>query len=136
MNTKFNQCYIVNSFDEGTKDFKATYQMDIVIYTITKNRATIKEARELKNMLDTEILMKRKKIIVDLSGCEYIDSTFIGVLVYTLKIVSSIGGDLKLVNLRTEQNALFHWNRLIRIFDNFSSVQEAILSFQSNFSLK
>ncbi|NLJ48759.1 MAG: STAS domain-containing protein, partial [Candidatus Atribacteria bacterium] len=38
-----------------------------------------------------------KKLIIDLTSVEFIDSTFLGVIVNSLKKVAKLGGDLKLV---------------------------------------
>jgi len=129
INTKLSNYYYSEYHNEEIRDIETTYKWDIVVITITVRRATKGLAKELQSILNTELLLKRKKVIVDLSNCEYLDSTFIGVLVFALKNVTSLGGDLKLVNFKSEQNLILNWNKLVRFFDNFRTVQEAIFSF-------
>ncbi len=70
-----------------------------------------------------------RKIIVDLSMCEFVDSTFMGTLVVSLRKVSALNGDLKLVELHPSARALFELARLFRIFETFNSREEAIENF-------
>jgi anti-anti-sigma regulatory factor len=58
---------------------------DIIIESIKFDRATIGEANLLKEKLNKGIEEGFVKVIIDLSTCEYVDSTFLGVLVTTLK---------------------------------------------------
>ncbi|MGD8780561.1 MAG: STAS domain-containing protein [Ignavibacteria bacterium] len=103
---------------------------DILVEIINIDRATLSEADELKAGLLNKMEEGYKNIIIDLSACDFIDSTFLGVLVNTLKKVAKVGGDLKLVGFRPAVRSMFELTRLFRVFDTYNELQAAIKSFQ------
>ena len=110
-------------------DFTVERIKDIMIVKVNFSRATLKESKDLKNILFDGIDIGERKIIVDLSMCEFVDSTFMGTLVVSLRKVSALNGDLKLVELHPSARSLFELARLFRIFETFNSREEAIESF-------
>ncbi len=103
---------------------------DVLVEIINIDRATLNEADELKSALSIKMEEGYKNIIIDLSACDFIDSTFLGVLVNTLKKVAKVGGDLKLVGFRPAVRSMFELTRLFRVFDTYNELQAAIKSFQ------
>ena len=93
--------------------------------------ATLKEADEFKNQLMEEINRGNKKIVVNLSHCEFIDSTFLGSLVVGLKNITGSGGDLRLVGFQPAVSSMFELTRMYRVFESFKTPEEAIKSFNS-----
>ncbi len=110
-------------------DFTVERVKDIMIVKVNFSRATLKESKELKNILFDGIDIGERKIIVDLSMCEFVDSTFMGTLVVSLRKVSALNGDLKLVELHPSARSLFELARLFRIFETYNSREEAMESF-------
>ncbi len=102
---------------------------DVVVEIINIERATIREAEYLKEKLTQKINAGYVKVIVDLSSVEFLDSTFLGVIVGTLKKVVKQGGDLKLVGFRPPVRSMFELTRLFRVFETYSELQDAIKSF-------
>ncbi|MFI5236492.1 MAG: STAS domain-containing protein [Ignavibacteriales bacterium] len=102
----------------------------VVILQVNLVRATLKEAEEFRNMLINEISHDNNKIIVDLSSCEFVDSTFLGTLVISLKKITAIGGDIKLVGFKPAVRSMFELTRISRVFETFDSTQKAADSFQ------
>jgi anti-sigma B factor antagonist len=102
---------------------------DIIVEIINMDRATLKEADQLKSLISDKLKLGYKKIIIDISAVEFIDSTFLGVIVNTLKNVASRKGDLKLVGFKPAVRSLFELTRLFRVFESFGDLQEAIKSF-------
>ncbi|MEG8946743.1 STAS domain-containing protein [Rosettibacter firmus] len=103
---------------------------DIVIETINSNRATLIESENLKKLIYDKVEKGYKKIIIDLSNAEFIDSTFLGVIVNGLKKVVSLGGDLKLVGFKPAVRSMFELTRLFRVFESYPELQSALKSFQ------
>lgn len=103
---------------------------DIVIEVVNLTRATHKEANQLKKNLDASIENNQKKIIVDLSHCEFIDPTFLGVLVLALKSIAKIGGDIRLVKPDQALKDLTGKNGTLNVFNIYESVDEAVKSFE------
>ncbi|NMB81641.1 MAG: STAS domain-containing protein [Ignavibacteria bacterium] len=102
---------------------------DIIVEIINLERATLKEADQLKSMVNDKIDRGYKKIIIDLSTVEFIDSTFLGVLVNSLKKVAVLRGDLKLVGFKPGVRSMFELTRLFRVFESYGDLQDAIRSF-------
>jgi anti-anti-sigma factor len=102
---------------------------DVIIEVIGLERATFKEAEEFKKLLDKDIESGHSKIIVDLSSCSFMDSTFLSTIVTALKKVSKIGGNLKLVGVHSETQALLELTGTIKVFEIYETKDEAIKSY-------
>jgi len=102
---------------------------DVVVEKINISRATYNEAEELKDKLSKNLQDGMLKIAVDLSGCNYMDSSFLGVLVQSLKNYSQKGGEFVLVNPHGEVEILLDITGMRRIFKIFDTVEEAVKSF-------
>lgn len=102
---------------------------DVVVEIINLERASASEAEELKGKLLDAMEDGYKKIIIDLTECDFVDSSFLGVLVNSLKKVAKVEGDLKLVGFRPAVRSMFELTRLFRVFESFSSLQEAVKSY-------
>ncbi len=109
-------------------DFEKEYSSDIVIITVNVSRATVKEAHEFKKFIDDEIKKKKLKIIIDLSSCDFIDSTFIGVLVVTLKKLADIGGELRIVEPPSIAHTILTVTGTLNVFNTHKSKSEAIMN--------
>ncbi len=102
---------------------------DVLVERVIYDRATLMEAEQLKEQLAKHIASGYRKIVIDLSECEFIDSTFLGVIVNSLKKVAKVQGDLKLVGFKPAVKAMFELTRMFRVFESFSNLEDAINSF-------
>jgi anti-anti-sigma factor len=102
---------------------------DVVVETVNLTRATLKEAEQFKQTLASDIELGKRKVVVDLSGCEFIDSTFLGALVVSLKRITTLGGDLKLVGFQPNVRSMFELTRMHRVFESFETIDMAVESF-------
>lgn len=103
---------------------------EIVIETIDITRATFKEAEEFKKILNEHINAGFTKIIVDLTQCSFMDSTFLSTIVTALKKVTKLKGTLKLVGVHSETQALLELTGTSKIFEIFDTIDEAMKSFR------
>jgi anti-anti-sigma factor len=110
-------------------DFNKINQDGILIFEVDIPRATLKEAESFKNELSKEIDSGARKIIVDLTHCEFIDSTFLGALVVSLKKVTALNGDLRLVGFQPAVHSMFELTRMYRVFESYKSREDAVKSF-------
>lgn len=97
----------------------------IAIEKVNLLRATMNEAYEIKDYLIDDI-MDHKKIIVDLSLCEYIDSTFLGALIYAYRKIKGQNGAIILVLSNTFLSNSFIYKEISSIFQICNSLSEAI----------
>ena len=114
------------------EDFEKNIENDIVIETINLVRSTYKEAGELKKILEDDIEKGYQKIIIDLGECDFIDSTFLGVLVFGLKKIASIGGEIKIVKSDSILKTLMARLGTLDIFNVYDTIEEALSSFEYN----
>ena len=113
--------------------FKATSR-DVADVTVIdmEGRITLGEGSALLRDLVRENLGKRrKKIVMNLAGITYIDSTGLGELVSGYRLMKSEGGELKLLNLNKKVSDLLQITKLYTVFDIHSQESQAIASFQS-----
>jgi len=113
------------------KELEKRLHCGYMIASIHIKKATILEALEFKSELDEDIYKGQHNIIIDLSECEFLDSTFIGVLVVTWKKLKAQGGRLKLVKPGNFAKSVFHLTGTIEIFETYESVSEALNSFSA-----
>lgn len=71
----------------------------------------------------------KKKILLNLGGVGYIDSSGIGELVSSFTAVNKEDGTLKLLNLTQKIQDLLAITKLLTVFDVFDSEAEALASF-------
>lgn len=110
-------------------DFTKEKYGDVLVEVVNLTRATLKEAEEFKLTLSQDIEEGARKIIVDISDCEFIDSTFLGALVVSLKKITSLGGDLRLVGFQPAVHSMFELTRMYRVFESYKTRDEAVQSF-------
>jgi anti-anti-sigma factor len=110
-------------------DFISKTQDGITTEVVDMSRATLKEAGELRKILHQDIQSGCKKLIVDITKCEFIDSTFLGSLVISLKAIKSFGGNLKLVGIQKDVETMFLLTRLDKVFQSYPTSEAAIVSF-------
>lgn len=111
-------------------DFSFKVVDDVVIEKIHFTRATQKEATIFKSRLDRYLSLKHYKIIIDLTECFFIDSTFLGVMVVSLKRVFQKGGEIKFVINNDSLLKIIKDIKLDRVFNIYSTELEALKSFE------
>jgi len=72
----------------------------------------------------------KKKILLNLAGVNYVDSSGIGELIANYTTVSRQGGQLKLLNLTDRIQNLLVITKLLTVFDSFEDEGEALKSFE------
>ena len=103
---------------------------DVVIESVNLQRATMRESEEFKKILLKDINDGYVKIIVDLTNCGFMDSTFLGTLVIALKEVIKKGGDLKISAAHSDTQAILEITGTAKIFEQYTSIKEAVESFR------
>jgi anti-anti-sigma factor len=102
---------------------------DVLVIGVNLARATLQEADSFKQLLFNAIEKGERKIVVDFSQCDFVDSTFLGALVVSLKRMTQVGGDIRLVGFRPAVRSMMELTRMHKVFDCYESVQDAVKSF-------
>jgi anti-sigma B factor antagonist len=71
----------------------------------------------------------RTKVVLDLGGVTYIDSSGIGMLAGKLKRMKEHGGDIRLLHLNPRAESLFGMLKLFIVFERFEDESAAVRSF-------
>lgn len=110
-------------------DFKTEKNNDILVIYVNLTRATFNESEKFKAFLSNEIGKDSPKLVIDLSECEFVDSSFLGALVVNLKKATALGGDIKLSGLQSAVNSMFELTRMNKAFEIFRTKNEALNAF-------
>ncbi len=103
----------------------------IIVVRIQLDRATLSNAGQLRDKLIELIQSGRREVIVDCRNVGFMDSTFLGSLVVSLKKMNSVDGDLRLVFANKESPVwiMFEATRMLKVFKSYFSLDEAVKSF-------
>ncbi len=88
-------------------------------------------ASELESALYSLLDRESFKIVVDLSGVNYISSAGWGIFIGEIKRIRSHGGDLKLAGMVGDVHEVFQLLEFHSILEAYSTTQEAVESFKS-----
>lgn len=113
-------------------EFNADTYGDIQVVNVYLKRATLKDAMSFRDFIMDLVKKGNLKFIVDLSTCEYIDSTFLGALVSSLKKIASIRGDLQLVYNNKNSTIVFEMTSMNRVFKIHQTLEDALDSLGGN----
>jgi anti-sigma B factor antagonist len=88
---------------------------------------------ESANLRDTlrDLIPQNKKIILNLSGVNYIDSGGLGTLVALYTSARNSGSSIKLANLTQRVGDLLQVTKLLTVFDVYDSEERALESFRT-----
>jgi len=111
------------------EDFEKKIEKDVVIEVVNLTRATWKEAMDFKKIIEEDVEKKFRKLVIDISQCEFLDSTFLGTLVLAKKAINKIGGELKIVEPPSVFKALREKTSTLQVFDSYKSLDDALNSF-------
>lgn len=88
------------------------------------------DATLLHDQLHDFIDNGKKKVIIDLSKVDWMNSTGLGILISGLTTLRNNGGELKLANVTEKIQSLLTITKLVTVFESFDSVDDAVASFR------
>ena len=101
----------------------------IAIIKVELVSATLRDSQGLWDMMDIDSIFEKQKIIIDLSSCTFVDSTFIGMIVKIYRQVKERDGVLKLVFPQVTDLESFRVIGITKILECFRTQANAIESF-------
>ncbi len=96
------------------------------VLKIRFERATLREASSFKKFMETVIAEDGRDLIVDLNECEFVDSSFFGVLVAGVKRMKAMDKKFYLVYNSENRLPIFTITGLDKVFSVFNSIEEAL----------
>lgn len=87
-------------------------------------------ATALRGAIREMVAAGNQKILLNLAGVRYIDSSGIGELIANYTTANRSGGQLKLLNLTEKVQDLLVITKLLTVFDVYENETEALSSFK------
>ncbi len=73
-----------------------------------------------------DLFLDGARVVLDLSRCEFVDSAGLGAIVWAVRRLAELGGELCICGVRKPVQALFELVRMHKLVASFESKQEAI----------
>lgn len=103
---------------------------DVTILDLTGEIRIGDGTTALRNSIRDKVSVGNKKVLLNLAGVRYIDSSGIGELIANYTTAKRDGGQLKLLNLTDKVQDLLVITKLLTVFDVYESEGDALTSFQ------
>jgi len=113
-------------------NFETIKADDVIVIIAHLICPTFLEANEFMEKINLQVGVGHTKLVVDISLCEHIDSTFIGAIIKSFKQVTSVDGALRIVKPVKSGVDIFILTNTLRVFDLYKTREEAIKSFESS----
>jgi anti-sigma B factor antagonist len=91
-----------------------------------QGRLTMVNAAAVRSAVTDAIGAGRTRIVLDLSGCEFMDSSGLGAVIGGLKTARQAGGDLRIASLTPQVATVLQLTNLDRVLRPYESVTEAL----------
>lgn len=110
---------------------EATFETieDVTIFHLPAESLDAGNAKEFKRDV-LPALNGRTRVIFEMSGLKFVDSSGLGAILSCLRQLNAGGGDLKLAGMQKPVRALFELVRMHRVFDIYNTREEALAAFQ------
>jgi anti-sigma B factor antagonist len=103
---------------------------DVTVLDVTGRITADAGDVELKDKINSLLNQGRSKILLNLGGVAFVDSTGLGQIVASFTSVSNNKGQMKLLNVTKRLNDLLIITKLTNVFDTFDDESEALKSFK------
>ncbi len=88
------------------------------------------DTSNIRNKIHSLVTDNIKRIVIDLGGVNYMNSSGIGTLIACLTTVRNGGGELRLANVGGKVQNLFVITQLVKVFDTYETVERALANFK------
>jgi len=108
---------------------KEKIEGDVAVLTISGNMMGGPETMALHDKIKSLGADGIKRVVIDLKGVKWMNSSGLGVLMACMSTLNNSGGKLKLASVTEKVKSLLVITQLMRIFDTFESAERAVASF-------
>ena len=103
---------------------------DVTIVTASGKLVLGEETSALRTKIRELVAGGSKRIVLDLAGVSYMDSSGLGELIGAHTTVTTAGGEMKLLNLASRVHDLLKITKLYTVFEAFEDEAAAVNSFR------
>jgi anti-anti-sigma factor len=96
------------------------------VVTISGRLALGGETEKLNAAMNALLQKDQKRVVLDITGLDYVDSSGVGMLVSCLSNVKKAGGEMKVVGANQRIQRIFSMTGIDGLMQMFPSVAEAI----------
>ena len=114
------------------ENIEKIYVDDTLVLAVKLTRAILNEAIPFRKLAEEEIKSGHTKLVIDLSDCDYIDSTFFGVIVKVSRLLIDMGYKLKVVKPAIAGEYIFIHTNTHKLFDRYKTREDAVKSFKED----
>ncbi len=108
---------------------KTTEKYEAVVLELKGNVMGGDDTKEFNETLHKLIDDGKTRVVLDLGGVKFMNSSGLGMLIGGLTTMKKAEGYLKLANVTEKIESLLIITKLIKIFESYDSVDEAVKSF-------
>jgi anti-sigma B factor antagonist len=101
---------------------------DVAVAAVPEDDLDASNVAEFKRSI-APILQTETAVVLDLSRLRFVDSSGMGAILSCLRQLRAKGGDLKLCGMTKPVRTVFELVRMHRIFDIYTTQQEAVRAF-------
>ena len=110
--------------------FKTKESKGVTVIELSGNVLGGPDANELNNKLHELVSAEKKKIVVDLDGVKFINSSGLSMLIGGLNVMRKSGGELKLARASKKIESILQMTKLTNVFDIHKQVAGAVKAFK------
>jgi anti-sigma B factor antagonist len=108
---------------------KEKIEGDVAVLTISGNMMGGPDTMALHEKIKSLGADEIKRVVVDLKGVKWMNSSGLGVLMACMSTLNNTGGKLKLASVTEKVKSLLVITQLMRIFDTYENAERAVASF-------
>ncbi len=108
---------------------KEKIEGDIAVLTISGNMMGGPETTALHDKVKSLIADGIKRVVIDLKGVKWINSSGLGTLMACMSSLKNAGGKLKLASVTDKVQSVLMITKLIQIFETYENAERAVASF-------
>ena len=112
--------------------FEKIFVAGVFVIAVNLTRSTLNEAIAFRKIVEEEINSGHTKLVIDLSKCKLIESTFFGAIIMAREMMNDIGDKLKVVKPINAKEDIFMLTNTLGLFDLYKTRKDAIKSFDSD----
>ncbi len=127
-----NRLQIMKRFNLSRGPMKVLHEVkdNVLLVGMEGQNLDAKESPVFKDTISTLIVDHDiNKVVMDLKGIEFIDSSGLGSILSILRLLHRQGGDLKIAGLTKSVRAMFELVCMHKIFEIYNTPEEAVRSF-------
>lgn len=115
---------------------KEKIEGDVAILSVSGNLMGGPDTAKLHEKVKSLIADGLTKVVIDLKGVKWVNSSGLGVLMACMSSLKDAGGKMKLAGVTEKVQSILMITKLIQIFETFENAERAVASFLEDESRK